>query len=520
VYKHATKELKRLQRMGEGSAESGMLRTYLEWLAELPWKDAPPAEIDIAAARAVLDEDHYGLDKIKRRILEHLAVRKLNPTGKSPILCFVGPPGVGKTSLGQSIARATGRKFQRIALGGVHDEAEIRGHRRTYIGALPGNVIQALRRAGSKNAVLMFDEIDKLGQGGFHGDPASALLEVLDPEQNAHFRDNYLGVDFDLSKVMFITTANMLDTIPGPLRDRMEIIQLPGYTEEEKLEIAKRYLVKRQMEANGLNRGTSPADPAAQNVGVPEETLRTIIRDYTREAGVRNLEREIGSVLRHAAMRIAEGFSGRIEIRPEDLHAILGAKRFENETAQRTSVPGVATGLAWTPVGGDILFIEASKVPGSGKLILTGQLGDVMKESAQAALTLARTFLGEAFEKLDLHVHVPAGATPKDGPSAGVAMFLAIVSLLTDVPVRSDVAMTGEISLRGLVLPIGGVKEKTLAALRAGIRTVMLPKRNEKDLEDVPAEAKQKLEFVFLERVEDAIRTAIGELPKRERRAA
>jgi ATP-dependent Lon protease len=516
VHKQAAKELKRLQRMGEGSAESGMLRTYLEWLAELPWKDAPPREIDIQEARRVLDEDHYGLDKIKRRILEHLAVRKLNPTGKSPILCFVGPPGVGKTSLGQSIARATGRKFQRIALGGVHDEAEIRGHRRTYIGALPGNVIQALRRGESKNAVLMFDEIDKLGQGGFHGDPSSALLEVLDPEQNSHFRDNYLGVDFDLSKVLFITTANMLDTIPGPLRDRMEIIHLPGYTEEEKLEIAKRYLVKRQMEANGLK----SADPAVENVAVPDETLRAIIGDYTREAGVRNLEREIGSVLRHAAMRIAEGFSGRIEIRPEDLHAILGPKKYENETAQRTSVPGVATGLAWTPVGGDILFIEASKVPGSGKLILTGQLGDVMKESAQAALTLSRNFVGETLEKADVHIHVPAGATPKDGPSAGVAMFLAIVSLLTDVPVRSDVAMTGEISLRGLVLPIGGVKEKTLAALRAGIRTVMLPKRNEKDLEDVPAEARQKLEFVFLERVEDAIRAAIGELPKRERKAA
>ena len=511
VHKHATKELKRLERMGEASAESGMLRTYLEWLAELPWRDSGAKEIDIAEARRILDEDHYGLAKIKRRILEHLAVRKLNPTGKSPILCFVGPPGVGKTSLGQSIARATGRKFQRIALGGVHDEAEIRGHRRTYIGALPGNVIQALRRAGSKNTVLMFDEIDKLGMGGFHGDPSSALLEVLDPEQNSHFRDNYLGVDFDLSKIMFITTANMLDTIPGPLRDRMEIIQLPGYTEEEKLEIAKRYLVKRQLEANGLT---------AEKASIPEATLRAIIGDYTREAGVRNLEREIGSVLRHAAMRIAEGFSGKIEIGPDDLHAILGPKRFENETAQRTSLPGVATGLAWTPVGGDILFIEASKVPGSGKLILTGQLGEVMKESAQAALTLARTFLGEAFEKIDIHVHVPAGATPKDGPSAGVAMFLAIVSLLTDAPVRSDVAMTGEISLRGLVLPIGGVKEKTLAALRAGIRTVMLPKRNQKDLEDVPAEAKEKLEFVFLERVEDALRTAIGELPKREKRAA
>ncbi len=458
VHKHAAKELKRLQRMGEGSAEGSMLRTYLEWLSELPWKDSPVQEIDIAKARQILDEDHYGLDKIKRRILEHLAVRKLNPGGKSPILCFVGPPGVGKTSLGQSIARATGRKFQRIALGGVHDEAEIRGHRRTYI-------------------------------------------EVLDPEQNARFRDNYLGVDFDLSKVMFITTANMLDTVPGPLRDRMEIIQLPGYTEEEKLEIAKRYLVKRQLEANGLNLG---------QVELEEASIRKIIEDYTREAGVRSLEREIGAVLRNAAMKIAEGSSEKIVVKAADLHAILGARRFENEVAQRTSVPGVATGLAWTPVGGDILFIEASKVPGTGKLILTGQLGEVMKESAQAALTLARTFLNDAFEKQDIHIHVPAGATPKDGPSAGVAMFLSLVSLLTEKPVRADVAMTGEISLRGLVLPIGGVKEKTLAALRAGIKTVMLPKRNEKDLEDVPREAREKLEFVFLERVEEAVRTAVG----------
>jgi ATP-dependent Lon protease len=512
TYKHATKELKRLERMGEGSAEGSMLRTYLEWLSELPWKESESKEINIAEARRVLDEDHFGLDKIKRRILEHLAVRKLNPSGKSPILCFVGPPGVGKTSLVQSIARATGRKFQRIALGGVHDEAEIRGHRRTYIGALPGNVIQAIRRAESKNTVLMFDEIDKLGQGGFHGDPSSALLEVLDPEQNSRFRDNYLGVDFDLSKVMFITTANMLDTIPGPLRDRMEIIHLPGYTEEEKLEIAKRYLVKRQMEANGLK---------PEQAEITEDTLRKIIAEYTREAGVRNLEREIGSVLRSTAMKIAEGASGKIVVKPEDLHAILGARKFENEVAQRTSVPGVATGLAWTSVGGDILFIEASKVPGSGKLILTGQLGEVMKESAQAALTLTRNFLGDAFDKTDIHIHVPAGATPKDGPSAGVAMFLALVSLLSGKPVRHDVAMTGEISLRGLVLPIGGVKEKTLAALRAGIRTVMLPKRNEKDLEDVPAEARARLEFVFLERVEEAVRTAIGELPKPgERKAA
>jgi ATP-dependent Lon protease len=511
VHKHAVKELKRLQRMGEGSAEGSMLRTYLEWLAELPWKEGAVPEIDIAKARQILDEDHYGLDKIKRRILEHLAVRKLNPQGKSPILCFVGPPGVGKTSLGQSIARSTGRKFQRIALGGVHDEAEIRGHRRTYIGALPGNVIQAIRRAESRTCVLMFDEIDKLGQGGFHGDPSSALLEVLDPEQNSKFRDNYLAVDFDLSKIMFITTANMLDTIPGPLRDRMEIIQLPGYTEEEKLEIAKRYLVKRQLEANGLD---------SSKAAITEEAIRAIIADYTREAGVRTLEREIGAVLRNVAMRIAEGAKEKIVVEPKDLHAILGAKRFESELAERTSVPGVATGLAWTSVGGDILFIEASRTPGSGKLILTGQLGEVMKESAQAALTLAKVFTSQTLEKTDIHIHVPAGATPKDGPSAGVAMFLSLVSLLSAKPVRSDVAMTGEISLRGLVLPIGGVKEKTLAALRAGIRTVMLPKRNEKDLEDVPAEARQKLEFVFLDRVEDAIRTAIGELPSGERKAA
>jgi len=499
--KHAKKELKRLQRMGEGSAEGSMLRTYLEWLSELPWKISETKPIDIEQARTVLDEDHYGLEKIKRRILEYLAVRKLNPDGKSPILCFVGPPGVGKTSLGQSIARATGRKFQRVALGGTHDEAEIRGHRRTYIGALPGNIIQAIRRAESRNGVLMLDEIDKLGAGGFHGDPSSALLEVLDPEQNAKFRDNYLGVDFDLSKEVFIATANQLDTIPGPLRDRMEIIQLPGYTEEEKLEIARRYLVKRQLESNGLK---------AEQVSMTDAAIRALIHDYTREAGVRNLEREIGAALRSAAMKIAEGKAESVLIDAADLHAIIGASRFENELAQRTAMPGVATGLAWTPVGGDILFIEATRVPGSGKLILTGQLGDVMKESAQAALTLAKMYIGEALNKADLHVHVPAGATPKDGPSAGVAMFLALVSLLADKPVRADVAMTGEISLRGLVLPIGGVKEKVLAALRAGIRTVMLPKRNAKDLEDVPAAAREKLEFVWLENVEDAVRCAMG----------
>jgi len=510
VARHARKELKRLERMPDSSGEGSMLRTWLEWVTELPWKAEEAQPIDIAGARRVLDADHYGLDKIKRRILEWLSVRKLAPEGRSPILCFVGPPGVGKTSLGQSIARATGRKFQRVALGGVHDEAEIRGHRRTYIGSLPGNILQALKRAQSRSAVFMLDEIDKVGAGGFHGDPASALLEVLDPEQNSKFRDNYLGVDFDLSKVLFIATANVLDTIPGPLRDRMEVIQLPGYTEAEKLEIAKRYLVARQLEANGVK---------PEQASVTDAALAAIIADYTREAGVRNLEREIGSVFRRAAMRIAEGEATNVVIDAPDLQAILGAKKFENEIAQRAGMPGVATGLAWTPVGGDILFIEATKVPGSGKLILTGQLGDVMKESVQAALTLAKMLIGDSLDKTDLHVHVPAGATPKDGPSAGVAMYLALVSLLLDRPVRSDVAMTGEISLRGLVLPIGGVKEKVLAALRAGIRTVMLPKKNEKDLEDVPADARARLEFVFLERVEDAVKHAIGELPSYQKAA-
>ncbi|HEX5126742.1 MAG TPA: endopeptidase La [Rhodocyclaceae bacterium] len=523
VLKHAEKELKRLKRMGDSSAESPMLRTYLEWLTELPWTHAPQPPIDIAEARRVLDEDHFGLDKIKRRILEYLAVRKLNPDGKSPILCFAGPPGVGKTSLGQSIAKATGRAFQRVSLGGVHDEAEMRGHRRTYIGALPGNIIQAMRRAGTNHALLMLDEIDKLGAGGFHGDPASALLEVLDPAQNHKFRDNYLGVDFDLSRVMFVCTANQLDTIPGPLRDRMEIIQLAGYTEEEKIQIARRYLVQRQLDANGLKNDQADITDAA---------LATVVADYTREAGVRNLEREIGSILRNVAMRIAEDVVDagekdaneavvkKITIDANDVFVILGPRRFENEVALRTSMPGVATGLAWTPVGGDILFVEASKVPGSGRLILTGQLGDVMKESAQAALTLAKTWIGDSLEKVDIHIHVPAGATPKDGPSAGVAIFLALISLLTGKPVRSDIAMTGEISLRGLVLPIGGVKEKILAAMRAGITTVMLPRRNEKDLADVPAEAREKLKFVLLDRIEDAVHHAIGEIEPSHAEAA
>lgn len=507
VHKQARKEFKRLERMGESSGESGMLRTYLEWLAELPWAKESEERIDIGAARRVLDDDHYGLDKVKRRILEYLAVRKLNPTGKSPILCFVGPPGVGKTSLGSSIARATGRVFTRVSLGGVHDEAEIRGHRRTYIGALPGNIVQALRKAGTRNPVIMLDEIDKLGAGGFHGDPSSALLEVLDPEQNSTFRDNYLGVPFDLSKAMFICTANMLETIPAPLRDRMEMIHLPGYTQDEKLQIAKRYLVRRQQEANGI---------PAERGEITDAAISTIIADYTREAGVRNLEREIGSVFRSVAMRITEGAEGLIRMDVEDLLSVLGPSRFESEVAMRTSVPGVATGLAWTPVGGDILFIEATRVPGNGRLILTGQLGEVMKESAQAALSTAKAQLKtlglaeDLLEKSDVHVHVPAGATPKDGPSAGVAMYVALVSLLTGRSVHSDIAMTGEISLRGLVLPVGGIKEKVLAALRAGITTVMLPKRNKRDLEDIPAEAREKLRFIWLENVEQAVQEAIG----------
>jgi len=502
----ARKELKRLERMPEAAAEYAMIRAYLEWLIELPWSKLSQDNIDIPEARRILDEDHYGLPKVKRRILEYLAVRKLNPDGKSPILCFVGPPGVGKTSLGQSIARATGRKFVRLSLGGVHDEAEIRGHRRTYIGALPGNIIQSIRKAGARNPVMMLDEVDKLGVG-FHGDPSSALLEVLDPEQNSTFRDNYLAVPFDLSKVMFIATANILDTVPGPVRDRMEVIELPGYTEEEKLEIAKRYLLKRQLAASGLT---------SEQCEITEDAIRVIIRDYTREAGVRNLERLIGAACRHAAMRIAEGAAERVRIDAAALPAILGPRRFENEVAMRTSVPGVATGLAWTPTGGDILFIEATRVSGRGKLILTGQLGEVMKESAQAALTLVKaraTLLGinsALFDKSDVHIHVPAGAIPKDGPSAGVAMVVALVSLLAERTARSDTAMTGEISLRGLVLPIGGVKEKVLAAVRAGIKTVLLPARNRKDLEDVPDSARKQVKFVWLEHVDDAVAAALN----------
>lgn len=508
VEQHARKELKRLERMPEASGEYPMLRTYLDWLTELPWSKASTDTLDIPAARAVLDQDHWGLDKIKRRILEHLAVRKLAPQGKSPILCFVGPPGVGKTSLGQSIARAMGRQFVRVSLGGVHDEAEIRGHRRTYIGALPGNIVQAIRKAGTRNPVLMLDEMDKLGQG-FHGDPSAALLEVLDPEQNHTFRDNYLAVPLDLSQVMFIGTANVLDGIPGPLRDRMEIIELPGYTQEDKLEIARRYLIDRQLKACGLT---------AAQVEITDDAVRTLIDGYTREAGCRNLEREIGAVLRHVAVRVAQGETGPHRIDAGDVPAILGARKFDSELAMRTALPGVATGLAWTPVGGDILFIEASRTPGNGRLILTGQLGEVMKESVQAALSLLKSRAGRfdidpaSFDKHDIHVHVPAGAIPKDGPSAGVAMFVALASLHTNRCVRADTAMTGEISLRGLVLPVGGIKEKVVAAHRAGIRRVMLPARNRKDYDDIPASAREQLEFVWLDDVDQAL-GAVFECP-------
>jgi ATP-dependent Lon protease len=503
----ARKELRRYERMPEAAAEAGMVRSYLDWLIDLPWALPEEKAIDIQQARRILDEDHFGLEKIKARIIEYLAVRKLAPQGKAPILCFVGPPGVGKTSLGQSIARAMDRPFVRVSLGGVHDEAEIRGHRRTYIGALPGNIIQGIKKAGSRACVMMLDEIDKMGRG-IQGDPSAAMLEVLDPEQNATFRDNYLGVPFDLSRVAFITTANLLDTIPGPLQDRMEIISLAGYTEDEKLEIARRYLVRRQLEANGLK---------PDQAGIEDEALRIMIKGYTREAGVRSLEREIGKALRHAAVQIAEGSSSKVTLGSKDLTAVLGQPRFEGEIALRTSIPGVATGLAWTPVGGDILFIEATRVPGKGGLILTGQLGDVMRESAQAALTLVKSRASQLgidpsiFEKSDIHVHVPAGATPKDGPSAGVAMFTALASLLTNRTVRHDTAMTGEISLRGLVLPVGGIKEKVVAAAAAGLTRVMLPARNRRDFDEIPQGAREKLEFVWLERVDDAVAQALGE---------
>ncbi|MGB7757900.1 MAG: endopeptidase La [Salinisphaera sp.] len=499
------RELKRLERMNESSAEYSMVRTYLELMAELPWEQLSEDAIAIAESRKILDEDHYGLDKIKRRILEHLAVHKLNPEGKAPILCFVGPPGVGKTSLGRSIARAMNRQFVRAALGGVHDESEIRGHRRTYVGAMPGSIISQIRRAGTRNPVFMLDEMDKLGASA-HGDPASALLEVLDPSQNDSFNDHYLGTPFDLSKVMFIATANVMDTIPGPLRDRMEVIEVPGYTREEKKQIAKRYLIDRQLDQAGVTR---------EQCDISDDALDVLISGYTREAGLRNLEREIGAIARHAAVQVAEGKSGPGLIGPDDLHEIIGPRRVDDEIALRTGVAGVATGLAWTPAGGDILFVEASRAPGNGKLTITGQLGDVMRESAQAALSLVKARAEslridqERLDKSDIHIHVPAGAIKKDGPSAGVALYTALVSLLTDRNVRADVAMTGEISLRGQVLPIGGVKEKTLAAHQAGIKTVMLPDRNRRDEDDIPDNVREALDIRYISNVEDAIEIAL-----------
>jgi ATP-dependent Lon protease len=516
VEQQANKELRRLERMPEAAAEHGMLRAYLDTLIELPWSKETEDRIDVAEAQRVLDEDHYDLEKIKQRIVEYLAVHKLAPEGRSPILCFVGPPGVGKTSLGQSIARAMGRKFARVSLGGVHDESEIRGHRRTYVGALPGNIIQAIRKAGVRNPVIMLDEMDKLGTG-FQGDPSAALLEVLDPEQNSTFRDAYLAVPFDLSHVLFIGTANMPDTIPGPLRDRMEMIELPSYTEDEKVGIARRFLLARQLKATGL----SP-----EQADITDDALHHLVRDYTREAGVRNLERAIGAVLRSVAVRVAEGRTQPTLVGTGDLEAILGARRFESEVAERTSVPGVATGLAWTPVGGDILFVEATRIPGKGALILTGQLGDVMRESATAALSLVKSRASELgideklFEKSDIHVHVPAGAVPKDGPSAGAAMFTALASLLTRRKVRADAAMTGEISLRGLVLPVGGIKQKVVAAHAAGIRRVLLPARNRRDWDEIPEGARAGLEFVWCERVDDVLEGALEAEPAPARATA
>src|SRR5213083_1319351 len=508
----ALRELDRLAKMPPAAAEYTVARTYIDWLVSMPWQQATIDNVDIEAAKAVLDADHEGLEKVKDRILEYLAVKKIRPSGKDPILCFVGPPGVGKTSLGRSIARALGRKFHRISLGGMRDEAEIRGHRRTYIGALPGQIIQGLRRAGTKNPVFMLDEIDKLGTD-FRGDPASALLEVLDPEQNASFRDHYLDVAFDLSRVLFVTTANVIDTVPPALRDRMEIIPLAGYTEEEKIAIAQRHLVPKQTREHGL-------DPAVDIEFTPE-ALRLLARGYTREAGVRNLEREIASVCRKVARRRAEGHPDAVRVSPDLVTSFLGVPRFElEEVEERTRVPGVAIGLAWTPVGGDILFIEATRMQGKRTLTLTGQLGDVMKESVQAALSWVRShadelgLAAEFWETADIHVHVPAGAIPKDGPSAGVTMTTALVSLLSGRRVRPGLAMTGEVSLSGRVLPVGGIKEKVLAAHRAGIRTVLLPRRNEKNLlEDVPARVRDEMTFHLVDSAPDVVRLALEDAP-------
>jgi ATP-dependent Lon protease len=499
--KAADKELERLRMIPPESAEHTVVRTYLDWLATLPWSISSNDNLDIRHARQVLDEDHYDLEKVKERILEFLAVRKLKQDSKGPILCFVGPPGTGKTSLGRSIARALGRKFVRLSLGGIRDEAEIRGHRRTYIGSLPGRIIQGLRNAGTNNPLFILDEVDKLG-ADFRGDPASALLEVLDPEQNFSFSDHYLDVPVDLSKVMFITTANVLDSIPPPLRDRMEVLELPGYTEEEKLEITLRHLIPKQLRENGLESST---------IEFPRETVAEIIRSHTREAGLRNLEREIARVCRKIARSVTEGETAPAQVAVSDLHRFLGAPKFYSEVAERTQEPGVATGLAWTAAGGDILFIESTRMSGQKGLTLTGSLGDVMKESAQAALSYVRTRaerLGIApdfFEKTDIHVHIPAGGIPKDGPSAGVTVAASLASLLSGRPVRSDVAMTGEITLRGKVMPVGGIKEKMLAARRAGIRTVILPRRNERDLEDIPLEVRKGMEFIFVDTVDEVL---------------
>ena len=508
--KAADAELERLKIIPVESAEHTVVRTYLEWIVSLPWSSSTTHNLDIPHARAVLDEDHYDLEKIKDRILEFLAVRKLKNDSKGPILCFVGPPGTGKTSLGRSIARAMERKFIRLSLGGTRDEAEIRGHRRTYVGSLPGRVIQGLRNAGSNNPLFMFDEVDKLGMD-FRGDPASALLEVLDPEQNNSFQDHYLDVPFDLSKVMFITTANLLDPIPPALRDRMEVIELVGYTDEEKLQIARRHLIPKQVKENGID---------ADQIVFPDPGLLEIIHHYTREAGLRNLEREIGSMCRKVARRVTEGKTEQVVASPERVHELLGAQRFFSEVAERIDEPGVATGLVWTPMGGDIIFIEATKMIGKNRLILTGHLGDVMKESAEAALSHIRSraqrlgIAADFFENLDVHVHVPAGAVPKDGPSAGVTIATALTSLLTGRPVHHDVAMTGEITLRGKVLPVGGIKEKVLGARRAGINTVILPKRNEKDLEDVPQPIRETMRFQFVDTVDEVLDLALAALPE------
>jgi ATP-dependent Lon protease len=503
--------LARLERIPSASPESSVIRTYLELIVSLPWNISTGGEVDVAKSRQILDDDHYDLDKVKQRIVEHLAVRRLKQQrglterGREPILCFVGPPGVGKTSLGHSIARAMGRKFARASLGGVHDEAEIRGHRRTYIGAMPGRILQAIRRAESNDPVFMLDEVDKIGSD-WRGDPSSALLEVLDPEQNKDFRDNYLDVPFDLSKVMFITTANTLETIPAALRDRMEVLHLSGYTEEEKVQIAERFLVPKQLAAHGLRPG---------EVGVSEDALRLIIRQYTREAGVRNLEREIASVMRRAVAEIAVGKRLRRVVDVKGVRAALGKRRFHDDVAERIDRAGVATGLVWTPTGGEIVFVEAALTPGKGELRLTGQLGDVMKESASAALSYLKDRAADLgidpslFEKNDIHVHVPAGAQPKEGPSAGVTVLTAMASILTARPARDDVAMTGEITLRGKVLPIGGVKEKVLGAHRAGIRRVLLPAHNEADLDDIPADLRKEMDLVLVESIDQVLKEAL-----------